>query len=61
MINEFIKFSGSRVITLVVETVTLMVLIDLIMFDELWSKVIGQIIVVVLNYIISKLLVFKEK
>lgn len=61
MVNEFIKFSGSRVITLVVETVTLMVLIDLIMFDELWSKVIGQIIVVVLNYIISKLLVFKEK
>ncbi|MDD4187964.1 MAG: GtrA family protein [Bacilli bacterium] len=60
-LNEFIKFSGSRVTTLVVETGLLMVLIDLIMFDEVWSKVIGQIIVVVLNYIISKLLVFKEK
>lgn len=60
-IKEFIKFSGSRIITLLIETGLLFMLIDLIKFDEFWSKVIGQIVVIVLNYIISKLIVFNNK
>ena len=59
--NEFIKFTGSRVTTLLVETAFLYLLIDLINFDEFWSKVIGQIVVLILNYVLSKLLVFKTK
>ncbi|MDD2505207.1 MAG: GtrA family protein [Bacilli bacterium] len=59
--KEFIKFSGSRITTLVIETGLLILLIDIVLFDEVWSKVIGQIVVLVLNYIISKLIVFKEK
>ena len=60
-LNEFVKFTGSRLITLLVETGLLYLLIDLINLDEFWSKVIGQIIVLVLNYILSKLIVFKTK
>ena len=59
--NEFIKFTGSRVTTLLVEIAFLYLLIDLINFDEFWSKVIGQIVVLILNYVLSKLLVFKTK
>lgn len=59
-IREFIKFSGSRVVTLLIETGILFVLIDLIYADEVISKVIGQIVVFILNYVISKLIVFNK-
>lgn len=59
-VKEFIKFSSSRVVTLLVETGLLFILIDLIYVDEVISKIIGQIVVLVLNYIISKLIVFKK-
>ena len=47
-------------ITLVVEEAILLVFITWLGFNSMLIKVIAQVIVIVLNYVISKLVVFKE-
>lgn len=56
----FAFFSG-RFITLIIEEVVILVFITILGSPSMWVKLSAQIIVVVLNYIISKLLVFKDK
>lgn len=61
---EFIKqmtsFFGGRLFTLVVEEVMLAVFITWLGFNGMVIKLIAQFVVIVLNYIISKLVVFKK-
>lgn len=63
-IQEFVKqmvsFFGGRLITLAVEEVILLVFITILGFGSMLIKVVAQIVVIVLNYIISKFYVFKE-
>ncbi len=42
------------------ETVGLMLLIDAFMIDKMMSKYIMSVIVIIMNYILSKMLVFKS-
>lgn len=58
--KQFLTFTASRLATLVIETILLYVLLDLVHIDSLVSKIISNIIVIVLNFILSKLLVFKS-
>ncbi len=58
---EFIKFMSGRVFSLLAEMALLFVLIDLISVNENLSKILGAVVVVVLNYIVSKVFVFKDK
>lgn len=60
-IKQFISFTASRIFTLVIETLLLYVLLDKLNLDSLISKVISNIIVIILNFVLSKLLVFKSK
>lgn len=64
-IMEFIKqmgaFYAGRIATLVVEEAMLYVLITRMGFNSLLIKIIAQFVVIVLNYVISKLFVFKKK
>ena len=60
-IIEFAKFTSGRIFSLLAEMALLFVLIDLIKFNENISKIAGAVVVVVLNYILSKVFVFKEK
>lgn len=53
-------FSG-RLLTLGVEELMLFVFIDRLHWNSLLVKLIAQIVVIVLNYIISKFFVFKKK
>ena len=46
--------------TLVIEEIILLVFITWLKFPSMIIKIIAQIIVIVLNYVISKLVVFKE-
>ncbi|MCC8028820.1 MAG: GtrA family protein [Lachnospiraceae bacterium] len=57
---EIFKFFGGRVFTLVVEEVILYVFITRMQFNSMLVKVIAQVVVIVLNYLISKLFVFKK-
>ena len=64
-ITEFLKqmlsFFGGRVVTLVIEEIILLVFITWLGFNSMVVKVIAQVIVIVLNYVISKFFVFSEK
>ena len=60
-IKQMFVFYSGRVITLVVEEVILLVFITWLGFNSILIKVIAQVIVIVLNYVISKLVVFKER
>lgn len=59
-IKESLIFIGSRLLTLGLETFLLIILVDLILIDDLISKIFTQIVVVISNYLISKLIVFKK-
>ena len=64
-ITEFLKqmlsFFGGRVVTLVIEEIILLVFITWLGFNSMVVKVIAQVIVIVLNYVISKFFVFSDK
>lgn len=58
--KEATSFIGSRVLTLLLDMLLMFVLVTLLHFNDKFSKVFDQIIIVVANYIISKLIVFKK-
>lgn len=57
---QMMNFFGGRVATLVVEEVILFVFITKLGFGSMVVKIAAQIIVIVLNYVISKLWVFRK-
>ena len=58
---ELVKFLSCRIGSGVLETLILMVTVDLLGWNGFWWKLFTQVLVVVLNYIGSKLLVLKKK
>lgn len=63
--SEFVKFCGARLLTLFVDLLIMFLLVDLTgISGTLWefcAKMISNVFVLVLNYILSKLLVFRKK
>jgi len=64
-IMEFLKqmasFFAGRFFTLLVEELILGAFVDFMHFPSILVKIVAQVIVIELNYVISKLFVFKEK
>lgn len=60
LVKEMLSFFGGRVTTLAVEEIILFVFITLLGWNSIVVKAVAQVIVVLLNYVISKLLVFKS-
>ncbi len=56
-----LKFYAARLFTLLIEELILLVFIKLLGFNSLAVKTLAQIIVIVLNFVVSKLFVFKQK
>lgn len=56
---EFVKFIGFRLLTGLADMVAMWLLVDLISIDTNIAKLLTQFIVVVLNYVFSKLFIFK--
>lgn len=61
LLREFISFMLARLATLVVEMVIIWFGVQLLNQDPIVWKIIDNIVVIILNYIISKLIVFKIK
>lgn len=61
VIPELTKFLGCRIVSGVLETAILFLTVDMLHWDGNVLKLITSILVVVLNYIGSKLLVFTRK
>ena len=57
--KEIILFFSGRLFSGIVDTALMFVFIDLLFVGDSISKIIIQVIVVALNYIISKFIVFK--
>ena len=57
---ELTKFLGCRIGSGVLETAVIFVTVDLLSWNDMVMKIIMQVTVVILNYVGSKLLVFRK-
>ena len=60
IIKEFIKFVNCRLTSGIIEMILLFLLVDIIKVNDVISKLVIGVIVVILNFIFSKLFVFKK-
>ena len=58
---QFFKFASLRLVTLILNSAMFFVMIDVLQINDIITKVIVSVIVIILNYIFSKLIVFKKK
>lgn len=59
--KEFVGFIGARLLSLGVDYLCMWLLIEVCGWNELLSKVADNVIVVAINYVLSKLIIFKKK
>lgn len=59
ILKEIILFFSGRLFSGIVDTALMFIFIELLLVSDSVSKIIIQIIVVILNYVISKFIVFK--
>lgn len=60
VVPELTKFVGSRVFSGALETGIIFVTVDLLLWNGNVMKLVTSVLVVILNYVASKLLVFKK-
>lgn len=60
-IKEMLLFFVSRVATGALDVAIMYIFVDLLLFNDLVMKIISNIVIIILNYIISKFLVFGKK
>lgn len=58
--KEAVSFYGGRVFTLIVETAIISIGVQQLSLSETIMKILASIVVLILNYVISKLFVFKK-
>ncbi|MBR4767031.1 MAG: GtrA family protein, partial [Clostridia bacterium] len=58
--KEFTGFVGARTFSLFVELLCMFLFVTIMNLNELLSKIFVGVIVVVLNYVFSKLLIFRK-
>lgn len=61
MWTEFLQFSGGRVSTWVLDEVMMILMVNVMMIHEGFSKIFVSVLVMIGNYFISKFFVFKKK
>jgi len=59
-LKEIGKFFSSRGFTLIIDYALMILFIEFFSIDEVISKLIVQIVLVITNYVLSKLIVFKK-
>ena len=58
-LREFASFLAVRLFTLVLDTVLMCILVEWLLVDRLLSKIVVNVIVILVNYIVSKFFIFK--
>ena len=58
--REFVSFTLARLLSLGVETLGLFLLVDLAQFDKNIVKIFLNVLVVIINYVLSKLVIFRR-
>ncbi|MCC8069520.1 MAG: GtrA family protein [Ruminococcus sp.] len=59
--NEFLKFYSARLASLGLEAIIILVFVTTLHFSEMIVKIFAQILIMLANYLFSKLVVFKGK
>ncbi|MDQ0975134.1 putative flippase GtrA [Neobacillus niacini] len=61
VIQEFFSFTFFRVVSLGMDLGIMVVLVEIIKIDDFIAKIAANIVVVIMNYIVSKYVVFRTK
>ena len=61
ILKEIIKFYSSRLTTLFLDMIIMFIFVTKLELNDKIIKIIVQVLIIVLNYILSKILVFKTK
>lgn len=61
LVKEISSFVSSRIITLLLDMGLMFLMVTLLNMNDKISKIIVQVVVIVLNYVLSKIFVFKKK
>ena len=61
LFREVVSFFSCRLFTLVIDEAIMIITVDKLHWNELLMKIIANIVVIVLNYIFSKILIFAKK
>lgn len=59
--KEFAGFVGARLFSFAVETAMMFVMVSLLSLNDLLAKIIVGVVVIIMNYVFSKLFIFKKK
>ncbi len=60
IVKELSSFVGGRILTLLMDMAIMFIFVTVLHFNDKIFKIVSQVVVIVANYIISKLFVFKE-
>lgn len=58
--KELIKFFSGRIITFILETILLVILVDMFGFDKNITKIFTSFVTVIFNYFVAKIAVFND-
>lgn len=61
LIKEFLSFVSCRIVSGIIEMFLMYVMISILSINDFVVKITTNIVVVILNFIFSKLIIFKEK
>lgn len=60
VLREIVTFVNCRLLSGVIDTGVMFLLVSVLFINDLYAKLFTQVIVVVLNYVFSKLIIFKK-
>lgn len=60
ILKEIFTFVNCRLLSGVIDMATMFILVEAININDMYAKVFTQVIVVILNYVFSKLIIFKK-
>lgn len=58
--KELISFFAARIFSLIVDMIIMIVMVDVMNIDNIIAKIVSNVVVIVLNYIFSKLFIFNK-
>ena len=59
-IKECLNFYISRISTLLIDMIIMYIFVSILKFDNKIVKLVAQVVIIILNYILSKFIVFKS-
>lgn len=60
LLRQFVSFVSMRVLSFLAESLLLALMVETLHWDEMIVKIVVSVVVVILNYVFSKLLIFRK-